>query len=200
MIEAMDTEIGRLLSSIDVEQLANTYIIFLGDNGTPNRMASAPFPRSRVKGTVYQGGVNVPLIVDGPGVEKGTATQSLANSVDLFATVLDLAGAVPDERIANTDLDSVSLAPVFEDHEAVVRDFAYADVFGPQQREIVNRKAIRDDRFKLVLDLQNDTRELYDLSNDPYERQNLLDNDLSTEAKTAIDNLSARLDELVASD
>lgn len=200
MIEAMDTEIGRLLSSIDADQLANTYIIFLGDNGTPNRMASNPFPRDRVKGTVYQGGINVPLIIDGPGVEKGVATKSLANSVDLFSTVLDLAGVEPDERLTNTVLDSVSLAPVLENHEAQVRDFAYADVYGPQQRELVNRRAIRDDRYKLLLDLQNDIRELYDLARDPYEKHNLLDDDLAPEAKSALDDLDARLQKLVADD
>ena len=47
MIEAMDSEIGRLLDAIDPEVLANTYVIFLGDNGTSNNVAVSPYePRA----------------------------------------------------------------------------------------------------------------------------------------------------------
>ena len=66
-IEAMDTLIGELLSSMSQETLDNTYIIFLGDNGTAS-WDQPPAPRDprRVKMTVYEGGVAVPLIIAGP--------------------------------------------------------------------------------------------------------------------------------------
>ncbi len=199
MIEAMDTEIGRLLASIDPDELANTYVIFIGDNGTPNRMATLPFPGDRVKGTVYQGGVNMPFIVAGPGTDKGTVSKSLANSVDLYSTILDLAGVGSDSRLDEVTLDAVSLAPVFRDHTAQVRPYAYADVYGPQQNQIVNRRAIRNDRFKLVLDRQNDTEELYDLSVDPYEQDDLLEEKLGEDAQQSYDQLVVQLDALLAS-
>lgn len=68
MIEALDHEIGRLLANIDDEELDNTYIVFLGDNGTSDNVISAPFKRERGKYSLYQGGINVPLIIAGPGV------------------------------------------------------------------------------------------------------------------------------------
>jgi len=199
MIEAMDTEIGRLLGSIDPEELDNTYVIFLGDNGTPNRMATPPFPGDRAKGSVYQGGVNVPFVVTGPGINKGDISKSLANSVDLYATILDLAGVGDDPKLAEVTLDAVSLAPVFADPATQVRAYAYADVFGPQQGDIANRRAIRDERFKLIFDLQQDTVEFYDLSVDPYEQVDLLQDALSDDAQASYDGLNAQLEELLAS-
>lgn len=69
MIEAMDTEIGRLLNSMTQAEKDNTIIIFIGDNGTPNQVAQ-DYRGTRVKGTVYQGGVNVPMIVSGKNVTR----------------------------------------------------------------------------------------------------------------------------------
>jgi arylsulfatase A-like enzyme len=199
MIEAMDTEIGRLLSEIPEEELANTYVIFLGDNGSPGAMATPPFPGDRAKGQVYQGGVNVPLVITGPGVESGVSTDALANSVDLFATLLDLAGTADDARLDEVVIDGVSLAPVLTDPSADVRSFAYADVFGPQQGQIVNRKAIRDERYKIIRDLRNETEEFYDLSVDPFEQNDLLQGELDDDAQRGYDSLEAQLEELLSS-
>jgi arylsulfatase B len=199
MIEAMDTEIGRLLAAVEPEELANTYIIFLGDNGTPTQATTAPFERGRSKGTVYQGGVNVPFVVVGPGVKSGDVTQSLANSVDLYATILDLAGTAPDSKLDGVKQDTVSLAPVFADSAVQARDFAYADAFGPTRTKLVNLRAIRDDQYKIVKDLQDNTTELYDLSVDPYESEDLLQEDLGEETEVRYYALLAQLEELVAS-
>lgn len=200
MIEAMDTEIGRLLSSIDPDELANTYVIFLGDNGTPNEMTTPPFSGNRAKGTVYQGGVNVPFVVTGPGLNAGAISQSLANSVDLYATILDLAGTAHDAELDNVVLDAVSLAPILADPAAKVRSFVYADVFGATRAGVANERAIRDERFKLVIDLQLDTAEFYDLSMDPYEQDDLLQEALSDEAQAGFDALVARIEALCSAD
>jgi len=198
MIEAMDTEIGRLLSAIGPEALDNTYIIFLGDNGTAANVVTPPYDASHSKGTVYQGGINVPLLISGPGVTAGTNSAALANSVDLFATILELAGTADDARLDAVTHDAISLVPVLGDHTKRVRKFAYADVYGPQQNQMVNRRAIRNHRYKLVMDLQNDSEELYDLSNDPYEHRDLLNEALAPEAQENYDQLVARLLELLA--
>ena len=66
MIEAMDHEIGRLLASLAPEVLARTTVVFVGDNGTPNCVPVAPFAPDRAKGYLFEGGVNVPLIVKSP--------------------------------------------------------------------------------------------------------------------------------------
>lgn len=199
MIEAMDTEIARLLASVDADELANTYVIFMGDNGTPGEAVTAPFTRGRAKGTVYQGGINVPFVIAGPDIESGQVTQALANSVDLYATILELAGTAADEKLTGIKQDSVSLAPVLRNPSATVRDYAYADHFGPTRTQIVNRRAIRDDQFKIIVDLQENTTELYDLSTDPYESVDLLQETLDEETEVRYYALLAQLEELHAS-
>ena len=92
-IEAMDHEIGRLLDSFSADTRANTVIIYMGDNGTPRRVFQGP-SRQRAKGSVYQGGVAVPMIISGRGVSRtGEREDALVSSVDLFATIANLAGA-----------------------------------------------------------------------------------------------------------
>jgi arylsulfatase A-like enzyme len=65
MVEALDSEIGRLLRSVDV---ATTTVIFVGDNGTSSGVIARPYPRAKAKGTVYEGGVRAPLLIAGAGV------------------------------------------------------------------------------------------------------------------------------------
>ena len=92
-VEALDTEIGRLLSAISTEELANTTIIFVGDNGTPRRVVSNDSPYRGAKSSLYEGGINTPLIVTGAGVERvGISDDSLISTTDLFATISELAG------------------------------------------------------------------------------------------------------------
>jgi len=199
MIEAMDSEIGRLLGSLSSQERDNTYVIFFGDNGTPREVTRAPFERGRSKGGLYQGGINTPFIVSGPGIDAGRTSVALANSADLFATILDLAGvdmatAAPDDRV----YDAVSLAPIFRNEQQQVRDFAYADVFGQRARGLVNDKAIRNERYKLHTTRERE--ELFDLVVDPYERANLLDGELSDDARRNFEALKNRLEMLLASE
>ncbi len=81
MTEAMDAEIGRLLREI-APQLTNTIVVFLGDNGTPQSQAVPPFITYHGKATVYEGGVNVPMVIKGPGVSPGECA-ALVNVSDL---------------------------------------------------------------------------------------------------------------------
>jgi len=93
MIESLDYEMGRLFEAIR-GQLGNTTIVFVGDNGTPTDVTVAPFLPSHAKGTIYQGGVNVPLIISGvDAVAKGVECNALVSTVDIFATVAELTGA-----------------------------------------------------------------------------------------------------------
>ena len=178
MVEAMDTEIGRLLSSIEPRIVENTTIIFLGDNGTPGRVTVPPFDPQRAKATLYEGGVNVPFIVAGPAVppsSRGRISTALVNTTDVFATVADIGGvnlaeALPPELV----LDSVSVLPLLVDPAgATVREYAFVEHFrpnghGPHRR---GRRAIRDGRWKLMQWQRRSSplfrSEFYDLSNAP---------------------------------
>ena len=197
MLEAMDTEIGRLLGTLTEAQRDNTYIIFLGDNGTSAGVIQPPFQRGRGKGTVYQGGMNVPFIVAGPGIEGGRVNEALLNTVDLYATFLALAGidvqgSVPDDR----EFDSISFAPLLHDPDAApARDFAYADAFG---HGLPPAQAIRNESHKLLV--IGGVEELYDLQTDPYEHHDLLTADLSPADRRHYQDLKSRLESLLASE
>ena len=165
-IEAMDTLIGDLLGSMSQETLDNTYIFFLGDNGTA-RWDQPPAPRDpeRVKMTVYEGGVTVPLIVAGPGIDAGQVRKPLAHVVDLFATIIELAGGTVAKNVtAYTAIDSVSMTPYLSGSgSGSRRDWVLTEItFG-----LAPSRAIRNERYKLIL--QKDQQEFYDLLTDPNE-------------------------------
>ena len=199
MIEAMDTQIGRLLAAIEPDVLENTYVIFLGDNGTQSGNVTAPFQDGRVKGTVYQGGVNVPFIVTGPGVERGAVSDALVNSTDLFVTIMEMAGIDPAETIpADVTHDSVSFLETLSDPAASPRDWVYADeFFGGFEGVETADYAIRNERYKLMR--FDGVEEFYDLRADPYEHQDLLTGELSVEQRTAYSTLRAEVERLRSS-
>ena len=137
MVEALDSELGRLLAGI-ASELDNTTIIFMGDNGTPGQIINADpngiLPNGHGKGTVYEGGVNVPLLISGAAVEAtGTECFALVNAVDIFSTVADLAGVDlgnPDVYPAGRRLDSISLVPYLKDPgKASARRFNFTEKF-----------------------------------------------------------------------
>ena len=113
MCEALDTEIGRLMEVIDPAQ---THIIIIGDNGTPVQAVQAPFGAGRAKGSIYNGGTNVPMVVAGPAVTvgSGSTTNKLVHCVDLFSTILEMAG-VDESSVAGLDamnVQSTSILPI----------------------------------------------------------------------------------------
>ncbi len=110
MIEAMDTELGRLLAGVD---LATTTVIFVGDNGTPNEVIATPYNPDHAKLRVYEQGIKVPLIIAGRGVkDAGRQIAALVNTVDLYPTILRLAGVDPAAVLpGGRKIDGVSLLP-----------------------------------------------------------------------------------------
>ena len=180
MIEAMDTAIGRLLDSLDPAVRENTYVIFVGDNGTDSDVVQAPYEVDRAKGTIYQGGVHVPLIVTGPGVARGAASESLVNSTDLFSTILEMAGIDVGATVpSGVPLDSVSFLPYLADTRVEPRrDWIYADVFPGNFDGVEDADyAIRNARYKFLR--HQGREEFYDLREDPFEHDDLLRRDLS---------------------
>ncbi len=201
MIEAMDTEIGRVLDSMAPSVRENTYVIFIGDNGTTNSSVIPPFEPGRAKGTIYQGGLNVPLIVSGPGVERGAVSESLVNSTDLYSTILEMAEVNVDEVVPDgVTLDSVSIVPYLSNPESPSRrDWVYADVFSGSFLGVENANyAMRNDRYKL---LRHEGREeFYDLNHDPFEHDDLLEGTMSAGQQAQYESLRDRIQVLRESD
>jgi len=156
MVESLDTEIGRLFATLGSGVMDRTNVVFIGDNGSVQRQAVAPFDPNRAKGTPYEGGVNVPLIVAGPAVvSPGREVVALADSVDVFASALELAGV--DARAAVPswiDLDSVSFVPYLSvPSQAPRRTFSYTEQFNGAAWPRPNQNGhatVRDDRHKLI--------------------------------------------------
>ena len=164
-VEAMDTEIGRLLAAVD---LTKTTVIFLGDNGTPGQVLQPPLPTGHGKDSLYEGGIRVPLIIRGPNViSPGRTADVLTHLTDLYATILDLAGI---SAPAGVTLDSQSLLPVLQ-NQTVTRARLYSEQFDTSLPTTGGR-ILRDDRYKLIRN-NTGTDEFYDLQTDPYESTNL---------------------------
>ncbi|WP_232457091.1 sulfatase-like hydrolase/transferase [Polaribacter sp. SA4-12] len=102
-LEALDTEMGRFLSSLSAEERANTIIIFIGDNGTPNKVAQFPYEKTKAKGSLYQGGINVSMVVSGVGVDRiGIRETALISSTDLYTTIGNIASVTTTEIYNST--------------------------------------------------------------------------------------------------
>lgn len=194
MIQAMDHEIGRLLSSMPQETLANTVVVLWCDNGTPANVVDADQNGLHAKRTVFELGCNVPLIVAGPGISgAGRTTSAIVKSVDLFRTVIELAGG--DYSLVPTPAahirDSASFLPVLQASASTARTFAWLDLFGPNAPHIncsVNgSRAIAYSRYKLIKSATtgvtfpsssggatNANDAFYDLQTDPNETFNLI--------------------------
>ena len=122
-IEAMDYEIGRLVASMDQETIDNTVFIFVGDNGTPGSVIQN-FPSTHSKGSLYEGGVRVPLFISGKGVSRVNETDDNINHVaDLYSTILELTGT----QLNGGTNNSLSLKPLLSCDIDLERPYIYTD-------------------------------------------------------------------------
>jgi arylsulfatase A-like enzyme len=190
MIESLDTEVGRLLSSMTQLERENTIVIFIGDNGTPGATAQE-YNERRTKGSVYQGGINVPMIISGATVSRrGHREDALINSTDLYSTIADIAG------IANPDLnDSKSFKSLLSDNTTNKREFVYSEIGNNNGGSDIT---IRNGTHKYIL-FGDGTEALYNLTINPLENPNLLNANqlpLSTTDADALDFLLEKLNEI----
>ena len=185
MVEALDYETGRLLAGLTPEVRENTLVIFVGDNGTPGNVMQ-DYPTGHGKGSVYQGGVRIPLIVAGKGVERaGEREDALVHVTDLHATILEAAGAeLPGGRF-----NSLSFYPLLgaNHEEAESRTYNYVEV---ENANGGSGWAIRNAQYKL-LRFEDGREEMYDLLVDSFEVNNLLAGTLTAEQLVAEADLEA---------
>jgi arylsulfatase A len=170
MIEGMDAAIGRFLKQLDEAGLRdNTLILFKSDNGGysgDNR------PLRGFKGTLYEGGIRVPWIVRWPGrVPAGSICATPVISTDCHPTLLAAAGLPP---APGSTLDGRSLIPLFEQKPGFDRDaifFHYPNYAFHKKNRLGS--AMRAGDFKLITYYDNGELELYRLSSDIGEEENL---------------------------
>lgn len=183
MVEALDTEVGRLFDGIPADTRARTNIVLLSDNGTHRAQSAAPGKAAEGKGSVHESGILIPFIIAGPNVRTiGRKTDALIDITDIFATVADWAHVDLSQMQSALagPLDSVSLLPYLVDANLEsLRQTTFSECFRPNGTGpyTMVRRAIRDERFKLVhLEKagREDTEHLYDLQLDPSEERDLL--------------------------
>jgi len=135
MTNSLDTILGKVLDAVDSID-PNTYVIFISDNGTP--MYGRPnldfidnmyiTRKGRGKGTAYESGALVPMIIRGPKIASNSQNNSYAHVTDLFSTILDFAGIAPPKRVSDSEgtgtvpVDAVSLAPILFNKAKASRD------------------------------------------------------------------------------
>ncbi len=112
-VSRTDYYAGELMKEIQQQGIGETtYLIYCSDNGRP-------FPRCKTY--LYRSGIQTPLLILGPGVKPGR-TSSLVSSIDISATLLELAGVAKPETV-----QGVSFAKTLSDHTAQSRQVAFAE-------------------------------------------------------------------------
>ncbi|MCP5519928.1 MAG: sulfatase [Verrucomicrobiales bacterium] len=171
-VSFMDAQLGRVLDELDRLQLAdNTLIVLWGDHGW--HLGDHGY---WTKHTNYEQANRIPLVFVAPGIARpGSSTRQLAETVDIFPTLAELAGLPPPT--GPQPIDGTSLVPVLRDPTARVRDHAYHAY--PRGNRM--GRAIRTGRYRMVewkpIGAPADAAEfeLYDYQDDPLETRNLAD-------------------------
>jgi len=189
MLQALDTEMGRLLASIPRDVRDNTVVMFIGDNGTPGQIAGQFYGSRGAKGGIFEGGTHVPLVVSGPGVEAGRS-DALVNVVDLHVTIAGLAGTKPTGKHGN-NFSHVLSGGEGDRRHIYVEHFSQS---APRGSGTLGW-ALRDDRYKLVA-VEGQEQMLFDLEKDPFERRDLLADGGSADLKARVAELQTVVDEL----
>ena len=217
-ITAMDRAIGSLRRHLKEQGLRqNTLVWYCGDNGVPSSgRITTPFRGQ--KGTMYEGGVRVPGIIEWPArIPKPRVSKVNSVTSDMLPTLCELAG----RPLPNRPLDGISLAPLIDGdmqerpspiffwsfntgrafsgdskpyiepglqegttplvkmmagkYTRTFRNFHYPEI---SQQDFGGARTVLDNRYKLVVDAQTGKKlaiELFDLTNDPAEKENLVE-------------------------
>ena len=183
MIEVLDTSVGRVLDAVNENKLdQNTIIIFTSDNGgnmynqVYETTATNNAPLRSGKGSNYDGGVRVPLIVRWPGVtHAGTISAAAITSPDHYPTILEITGlaALPKDHKDGKSYTPALRGKPFERGVILSENTQNA----PQIGDAANT-SIRDNNWKLIRywysqDPQTHSYELFDISSDIGETNNL---------------------------
>jgi len=194
MIDRLDQNIGRILKSLEENgRSENTLIMFVSDNGASAEMVNlnddygeigtltswsslgpqwanvANTPFRYYKNYSYEGGINTPLIAHWPGtIEPGTFSRFPGHFIDVMATYVDISGAKYPEEFNGSEITPMqgeSLLPAFLEEERLRSK--------PLFWEWSQGQAMREGDWKLVRWGKKNDWDLYNISDDPTETNNL---------------------------
>jgi arylsulfatase A-like enzyme len=175
-VQAVDQMIGQIESALAANGLSNdTYIVFSSDNG----LHTGEYRLMPGKMTAFDTDIHVPLVISGPGIPAGTATNAMSENIDLAKTFAQIGGTTLGG-------DGHSLAPLFGglapldwrnailvEHRGPHLLASDPDYQQPASGNPNTYEAMRTDQF-LYVEYNDGEREIYNLDNDPFELHNLI--------------------------
>jgi len=188
MIKSVDSGVGQIMKTLDDLDLdEDTLVIFYSDNGGLGGYRSIGLEENGVtdqaplkggKGTFYEGGIRVPLIMRWPDVVRpGTTTDEPVLGSDFFPTLLEAAGV---NRPTDYELSGSSLVPLLQDANATLERDAlywhfpgYLQAYGPGDWRTTPVSVVRSGSWKLMRFYEQNRLELYNLEADISETENL---------------------------
>ena len=177
MLEETDQHIGIIMDYLrKVDELANTYIIFTSDNGSEciprtkeNRRNNGPLQEGKY--SCFEGGIRVPFVVAGPGVQAGAYCDVPVVQWDLLATLHDLSG---NETSLPDDIDGGSLKDVFfKGNKGKVNRGAPGIIHHFPSHYQVPISAIRIGDYKFMRNMNTDEKKLFNVAVDYREKHDL---------------------------
>lgn len=186
MVEGMDKSLGDLMQYLEDQGLAeNTVILFMSDNGglslgyaRGGEPHTQNYPLKAGKGSVYEGGIRVPMIVAWPGVtEPGSSSAQPVIIEDFFPSILEIADIHASDLTQK--IDGKSFAPILKNEDS--RHSERLLIWHSPHRWINDAgpginffSAARQGNWKLIYDHRQQKLELYDLSKDISEQHNVI--------------------------
>jgi arylsulfatase A-like enzyme len=170
LIESVDDSVGDVRKALaDFKIADHTIIILTSDNGSRQPIITDPYFHGN-KGSAYEGGVRVPLVINWPDVTKaGAVCHTPVIGVDLYPTILAMTGA---KDFPNHIVDGVNLVPLIQGDELASRDI-YWHYPHYHKGGATPFSAIRDGDSRLIQFQEDGHLELYNIKNDICETNNL---------------------------
>jgi arylsulfatase A-like enzyme len=176
-IEHLDYQIGKVLQALEASgQAENTIVFFTSDNGGQVDVGANNGLNRAGKGTLYEGGLRVPLCVSWPGkIKPGGETDRIVLTMDLFPTILDLAGVEMEEDAFAFPIDGESFYRTLQGRtqRTSTRDLFFGRREGGDFFKGETIECIRRGDWKLLRSRPGGPFELYNLAQDPMEKNNL---------------------------
>jgi arylsulfatase A-like enzyme len=212
LTEDLDTAVGQVMDKITELGIEdNTYVFYVSDNGGPVRWTSN-VPLKWGKATLYEGGLRIPYMVKGPGIEPGSFSDVPVMTTDLLATIGSLAGFTGPMP----GVESADLTPILQNGGDLPEGVPYLDRQYAERGEVYFHfphyqsngrflafhptSAVRDGDYKLYVEY-NETGgaprlQLYNLATDIGEAQNLATQmpQKAAELKSMLDNYLTTID------
>jgi arylsulfatase A-like enzyme len=185
LVEGMDKSLGDMMNYLEKNGLdKDTYILFTSDNGGLSLKGSRSgephtqnLPLKQGKGSLYEGGIRVPMIAAGPQIKPGSVSKQYIVSEDYFTTILQMANAFP--KTMKQVVDGINFLPVLQGKQKKLDQQKSIVWHYPNNWTNVNVKgiswasAIRQGDWKLIYFHKHQILELYDLSKDIEEQHDL---------------------------